>query len=95
MGAKNPLFKAYEKFISTTYLREIAFDILFALVDATTKPILFGDKDTKCLTDRNKRHGARHGDAQLRVERQKTAAIRMTTHSCRIWKSLRLPPFCT
>lgn len=41
MKAKNPRLKAYEKFILATYLGEIACDILFALVDATTKHILF------------------------------------------------------
>ena len=53
MGAINPRFKAYEKFISVTYLSGITRYILFALVDATTKPILFGGKVTKRLTGRN------------------------------------------
>lgn len=45
-----PTLKAYEEFISLTHPSEIARNNLLALVDATTKPILFGGKAMQRLT---------------------------------------------
>ena len=90
MGAINSRFKAYEKFISVTYLSEIARNILFVLVDATIKPDLFGGKVTKRLTGTNATGSIRRYLTLSRVRgAAKTAANLTTTRSGRIISATR------
>ena len=90
MGAINSRFKAYEKFISMTYLSEIARNILFVLVDATIKPDLFGGKVTKRLTGTNATGSIRRYLTLSRVYgAAKTAANLTTTRSGRIISATR------
>ncbi|KAG6896677.1 hypothetical protein C0992_006750 [Termitomyces sp. T32_za158] len=50
----NPLYQAFEKFISGMYLGEITRNILISLIDASPRPLLFCGKSTPAL---NKHYG--------------------------------------